>query len=221
APDLSSFRIKEYPFYSSIVNQVKTIQSFDRPVILVDDILHKGYRMKSLDPILKENNIQVQKLMVGLLSGRGKDLMRVQEREVDSVYFVPNLKAWFVESSQYPFIGGDGVSRNTGTIDDAFTAINLIMPYISPLFLAGIDNEATFNFSMVCLENARDIFKTIEEEYQSIFQRKLTLSRLSEAIISPKMPDIGPCLDYDRSIAPSAYIEGDIEKLIRLKGMVK
>ena len=34
---------------------MRTIQSFHRPVILVDDILHKGYRMRRLDPILNEN----------------------------------------------------------------------------------------------------------------------------------------------------------------------
>ena len=110
-PDLSGFRIEEYPYYSPIENQIRTIKSFNRPVILVDDLLHKGYRMKELDPILKKNQVNVSKLVVGLLSGRGKDLMTIQGRDVDSAYFVPNLRSWFVESSLYPFIGGDGVKR--------------------------------------------------------------------------------------------------------------
>lgn len=219
SPDLTDFRIKEYPFYASIPDQIKTIHSFNRPVILVDDLLHKGYRMKSLDPVLKENGIEVERLVVGLLSGRGKDLMTVQQREVDSVYFVPNLRAWFVESSLYPFMGGDGVTRDTGTIDNAFTTINLIMPYVKPKFLWDTDEEALFRFSKVCLENVRDIFLVIEEEYQNTFQRKLTLDRLSEAILFPRLPDIGQCLDYDRSISASAYVNSDIEKLIRLKGL--
>ncbi len=145
--------------------------------------------------------------------------MTVQQREVDSVYFVPNLRAWFVESSLYPFMGGDGVTRDIGTIGDAFTAINLIMPYVKPKFLWDTDEEALFRFSKVCLENVRDIFLVIEEEYQNTFQRKLTLDRLSEAILFPRLPDIGQCLDYDRSISASAYVNSDIEKLIRLKGL--
>ena len=148
SPDLSGFHIKEYPNYASIEDQVKTIHSFRRSAILVDDILHKGYRMQRLDPILTENGVRVHKLIVGILSGNGKDLMAVQKRSVDSVYFLPNLKAWFVESSLYPFIGGDGVERHTGTIDDDFTAINLILPYVLPGFLSKrCSKAAIYNFS--------------------------------------------------------------------------
>ena len=222
SPDLSGFHIKEYPNYASIEDQVKTIHSFRRSAILVDDILHKGYRMQRLDPILTENGVRVHKLIVGILSGNGKDLMAVQKRSVDSVYFLPNLKAWFVESSLYPFIGGDGVERHTGTIDDDFTAINLILPYVLPGFLSKrCSKAAIYNFSMVCLENARDILKTLEEEYQKEYQRKLTLQRLPEVVNAPKLTDVGQCLDFDRALAASTYVEDDIERLQRLKGLIK
>ncbi len=221
SPDLISFRIREYPNYASIEDQVRTIRSFRRPVILVDDILHKGYRMRRLDPVLNENRVQVHKLLVGILSGSGRDLMTQQGRSVDSVYFIPNLNAWFVESTLYPFIGGDGVERHTGTIDDDLTSINMIMPYMVPSFLARrCTKKAIYEFSMVCLENARDIMKTLEEEYQRLFQKKLTLRRLSEAVNAPKLTDVGQCLDFDRAIAASAYIEDDIERLQRMRGML-
>ncbi|MCR5034048.1 MAG: hypothetical protein K6B42_01345 [Clostridia bacterium] len=221
SPDLSSFRIKEYPNYAGIEDQVRTIRSFRRSAILVDDILHKGYRMQRLDPVLTENGVHVHKLLVGILSGNGKDLMAVQKRSVDSVYFLPNLKAWFVESSLYPFIGGDGVERHTGTIDDDFTAINLILPYVLPKFLSNqCSKAAIYNFSMVCLENARDILKTLEEEYQKEYQRKLTLQRLPEVVNAPKLTDVGQCLDFDRALAASTYVEDDIERLQRLKGLI-
>lgn len=220
APSLKTFTIKEYPYYSTIDDQVKTINSFDRSVILVDDLLHKGYRMRSLDPILNRFNIKVEKLVVGLLSGRGKDLMTVQNRQVDSVYFVPNLDAWFVESSLYPFIGGDGIQhREKPGPDDALTAINLILPYVAPSFLSDAENKAVFAFSKVCLENARDIFRVLEEEYQNLFGRKLTLGRMSEAVLFPRIPDVGKCLEYDRTIAASVYLESDIERLLRLREM--
>lgn len=221
-PDLSSFKISEYPYYASIPDQVRTIHSFHRPVILVDDLLHKGYRIRSLDPILRENDVPVQKIIVGIESGGGKDLMKVQGRDVDSVYFIPNLKAWFVDSSLYPFIGGDGLERHTGTMDDAYTAINLIMPYVTPPFLKkDADHQAIYSLSLVCLENARDILTALEEEYQLRFQRKLTLQRLSEVIAYPKLTDVGRCLDFDRSIAASAYVEDDIERLKRLRVYVQ
>lgn len=220
-PDLSSFTIREYPNYSLIENQVRTIRSFRREVILVDDILHKGYRIQHLDPVLNENGVKVRKLVAGVLSGRGRDLMAMQGREVDYVYFISNLKAWFVESSQYPFIGGDGVERHTGTIDDDMTAINLILPYVLPTFLSKrCTKAAIYDFSMVCLENARDILKVLEEEYQKEFQRKLTLRRLPEAINAPKLTDVGQCLDFDRALAASTYVEDDIERLQRLKGLL-
>ena len=221
SPDLTNFRIREYPNYASIEDQVRTIQSFHRPVILVDDILHKGYRMRRLDPILNENGVEVHKLLVGILSGSGRDLMTEQGRSVDCVCFVPNLNAWFVESTLYPFIGGDGVERHTGTIDDDRTSINMILPYMAPSFLARrCTKEAIYEFSMVCLENARDIMKVLEAEYQKIFQKKLTLQRISEAVNAPKLTDVGQCLDFDRAIAASAYIEDDIERLQRMRGLL-
>ena len=221
SPDLSTFRIREYPNYASIEDQVRTIRSFRRPVILVDDILHKGYRIRRLDPLLNDNRVNVQKLLVGILSGNGRDLMKQQGRSVDSIYFVPNLKAWFVESTMYPFIGGDGVERHTGTIDDDLTSINMIMPYTAPSFLINCcEKEAIYRFSMVCLENARDIMKVLEEEYQRIFQKKLTLQRLSEAVNRPKLTDVGRCLDFDRAIAASSYIEDDIERLQRMRKLL-
>ena len=221
SPDLRDFRIREYPNYAGIEDQVRTIRSFRRPVILVDDLLHNGYRLRRLDPILNENEVEVHKILTGIMSGSGRDLMAEQGRSADSVYFIPNLKAWFVESTLYPFIGGDGVERHTGTIADDLTAINMILPYMAaPFLVRRCSREAIYEFSMVCLENARDIMKALESEYQRIFQKKLTLQRLSEAVIAPKLTDVGRCLDFDRTNAASAYIEDDIERLQRMRGML-
>ena len=73
--DLGSFSIKELPFYPSLENQVKIIKSFDRELILVDTILHKGYRMQALDPLLTREGLKVRKIVAGILSARGRDLM--------------------------------------------------------------------------------------------------------------------------------------------------
>ena len=113
------------------------------------------------------------------------------------------------------------MERHTGTIDDDMTSINLIMPYVLPGFLTKrCSKRAIYEFSMVCLQNARDILKVLEEEYQKEYQRKLTLRRLSEVIYAPKLTDVGQCLEFDRTLAASQYVEDDIERLQRLKRML-
>ena len=55
--DLSDYAIEAYPEYSPLPDQVRTIRAFDRPVILVDDLLHDGKRLRSLSPLLKETGM--------------------------------------------------------------------------------------------------------------------------------------------------------------------
>jgi len=219
--EIKKFKVKEYPNYSKLTNQVKIIKSFDRGVILADDLLHKGYRIKELDPMLKAEGINVEKIVVGILSGRGKDLMTIQDRQVETAYFVPNLRVWFLESTMYPFIGGDSVERDGLTMNSGLiNSINLIMPYVSPTFLNDVPREKVYDFSMECLKNAKEILISLEEEYQELFQKNLTLNRLGEALLSPKCPDVGACMSYDYNLAPSVFVANDIEKLIRLKSTV-
>ncbi len=219
-PGISRFQITELPYHSPLINQIRTIKSFRRPVLLVDDLLHKGYRMKELDPLLKQENIQVSELVVGILSGRGKDLMEIQNRKVESVYFIPNLRSWFDESGLYPFLGGDGVHREGSANAGLIPSVNLILPYVAPNFLMDVPKAALYDFSMTCLENARDILTAVEEEYQAVYERKLTLNRLSEAINSPRYPDKGINMSYDLNLAPSLYLSNDIESLIRLESLI-
>ena len=54
APDVRSFTIEEYPDYSPLPGQVRTLRSFHRPIILVDDLLHKGYRIEKLDRVFRQ-----------------------------------------------------------------------------------------------------------------------------------------------------------------------
>lgn len=219
--ELDEFQIREFPFYSPLETQMRTLKSFERPLLLVDDLLHKGYRMRKLDPLLKTQEIDVHHIIVGILSGRGKDLMTIQGRQVNCVYFIPHLRAWFDESGMYPFIGGDSVDREEEVKAGLVPSVNLILPYAAPRFLQEANKEALYHYSMTCLENARDILRAVEAEYQLVVERNLTLNRLSEAFVSPRCPDQGLFMQYDQNLAPSVYLENDIEKLIRLKGIVE
>ena len=69
--------------------------------------------------------------------------------------------------------------------------------------------------SRCCLESARDVISTLEQEYRILYGRNLTLSRLPEAIILPLCPDKGTCLHYDPNLAASVYLENDLEQLLR------
>lgn len=217
APDMKSFNVSAFPHYLDLDAQVRMIKSFNRPIILIDDILHKGYRIKKLDPLLKKEDINVQKIIVGILSGKGKELMEVQGREVESAYFIPKLKAWFNESSFYPFIGGDAVWRGAFTQKNLLPSINLVLPFTSPTFLIGASNDAIYNMSEVALENALEIMTAIENEYQLMHERNLTLNSLGQVLTIPRCPDLGKFMNYDFNMAPSAYIRNNLEHLRRLK----
>ncbi|MDL2234894.1 HD domain-containing protein [Christensenellaceae bacterium OttesenSCG-928-L17] len=221
-PDMENFKITKYPGYSSLRNQLRTIQSFNRPILLVDDLLHKGYRLEWLDTIFKELGLDVKKIIVGLLSGRGKDLMSVQERQVESVYFIPNLRYWFNESMLYPFLGGDSVVRPKSREHSLLLpSVNQILPYTAPMFISGASNEALFDLSLTCLENARDILLVLERRHQQMFGYNLTLNRLGQAMQTARVPDKGGCMHYDRNLSASVYVENDIEMLLRLKYMLR
>ncbi|SHJ97191.1 nicotinate-nicotinamide nucleotide adenylyltransferase [Paramaledivibacter caminithermalis] len=216
-PYIKDYEIRAYPYYMNLENQVKMIKSFDRPLILVDDLLHKGYRIKALDPILKKVNVEVKKIFVGILSGRGKELMDIQDREVDFAYFIPKLKVWFNESAMYPFIGGDTLWRGVYPKRNLVPSINLILPYTSPTFIKETSNEAIYNLSRVSIENSIEILTVLEAEYQKINERSLTLAHLGEVFISPRCPDHGENMNYDLKLNPSHYLKNDLTLLDRLK----
>ncbi len=109
--DAKRYDVRAYPHYLPIETQAKTMKSFNRKTILVDDLLDKGYRLQAIDNVFAMNNVEVERIVVAILSGRGKALMENENRKVESAYFIPRLKVWFNESHLYPFIGGDSLWR--------------------------------------------------------------------------------------------------------------
>ena len=221
ARDLTSFDIENFPGYAPLESQIRTIHSFRRPVILVDDLLHSGNRIRALDPLFRQEGVVIDRVLVGLLSGRGRDLMAAKGRSVDSVYFIPNMRSWFVESTMYPFIGGDTVGHEEPSVPGLTPAVNLILPYAFPRFYRECGREAVFRFSCACLENARDILLALETTFRERYARNLTLSRLSEAVILPLSPDKGSCMHYDPSLPASVFLQNDLEMLLRMRNVLQ
>ena len=215
-PDLSTYSIEAYPDYSPLPDQVRTIHAFARPVILVDDMLHDGKRIRRLAPLLAETNTPVDQVLVGYLTGMGRDLMEQLGYDVDAIYYLPNLRLRFVESTLYPFIGGDTVRRTERLPGGLQPSVNRILPYAAPEF-APMDGRTAWELSLCCLENARDILLALETEFRGLYARNLTLNRLGEAVVLPLCPDKGGCITYDVSRAASACLEGDIEMLKRMR----
>ncbi|MBU3189790.1 cytidyltransferase [Clostridium bowmanii] len=220
SPNIKKFHIGEFPYYLNLQHQIKMIKSFNRPVILVDNILHKGYRMKALDPLLKNEFVNVKKIIAGILSGRGKDLMDMQNRDVDSVYFIPKLKIWFNENTLYPFIGGDALWRGFYPNRNLLPSINLILPYTYPVFIKNARSKEIYELSRVCIENSIELLKVLENEYHILYTRNLTLASLGEVFTIPRCPDIGKDMHYDLNISPSHYLENDLQQLGRLNNLL-
>ncbi|MDP3448794.1 MAG: hypothetical protein Q8S22_12150, partial [Eubacteriales bacterium] len=211
----SGFDINESPGYSPLPHQVKTIKSFRRPVLLIDDLLHNGYRLEKLDPLFREQGVEIERVIVGILSGRGLDLMREQKRNVDCEYFIPNMLYWFTESLLYPFIGGDSVAG--GIVErDYPPSINLILPYQYPKYLHGAPAPAVRQYSRVALGNTLTILSVLEERYLKLLGTGLTLRRLGEALVRPRLPDKGAHMQYDLNVVASAYLKDDIRQMRRI-----
>lgn len=218
-PDASFSQIEESLNYSPLSTQIRTINAFNRPVILVDDLLHNGARLQKLTPLFKNNSIPISKVMVGIMSGTGKDLMDSNGQSCESIYFIPNMRHWFTISSLYPFIGGDTVRREYQSIAGISPAINMILPFVANPFFKDTSKEALYQVSLTCLKNAKHICRVLEEEYQQEFERNLTLNRLSEVMRDPCFPDVGIHVKYELNQPPSAFIENSIEQLERTRNL--
>ncbi|MBA7591793.1 hypothetical protein ES708_33959 [subsurface metagenome] len=119
----------------------------------------------------------------------------------------------------YPFIGGDALRRKIRTQGNLVRSINLILPYTFTSSIRNVSAKTLYSFSEVCIENALTILEALENEYQIIQQRKLTLDHLGEVIIYPRYPDQGEDMDYNLNLSPSHYLGNSLELLRRTKGM--
>ena len=247
--DLKGFDVRESRGYQTLDDQARTIKSFERPVVLIDDLLHSGQRLNKIDPILRKHDVEVRKVIVGLLTGKALDSMRLRGRDVRGAYFIPSISMWVNERDCYPFIGGDSIDnpeddrdiKKTGhsaernheasaagagwyavkrrpdaPAKEGNASVNLILPYAEPCFIDDGDAESMRKYSITCLENAADILHVLEQEYQSTFEKKLTVRRLGAVLTNPRRPVLGFGLQYDDHIAPSVYVENEIRRTKRL-----
>ena len=214
-PSMEGFDIVESPGHSPLRTQIRTLKSFYRPVILVDDLLHHGYRIEKLDRLLREEALDTRRLIVAILSGYGRDLMKVQGRQVDCEYFIPNLHYWVTESLLYPFVGGDSIGPAAPGAR-LLSSINLILPYYYPRYLSDATDEGIWRLSRTALENGCALLHALEKEHQAAFHTALTIGTLGEALEQPRLPRRGLSMPYDPTLPPSAYLADDLAQLERI-----
>ena len=166
-------------------------------------------------PLLRQEQVEIDRLIVGIMSGRGKDRMRLQNIETECEYFIPNLHYWVTESLLYPFIGGDSVAGRRQK-ERMLPSVNMILPYVYPSYFFDVTETSIRNLSKTALENAMQILRALEREHQRSFSAALTIRRLGEALLQPRLPDKGDCMTFDFSLPASTYLEEDLARLDRI-----
>ena len=216
AEDSLHYRIGHMRGYSDLGVQVQTLASFHRPLILTDDLLHNGYRLRRLQEVFRREQVEIREVIVGILSDTGLDLMAQQGCRVEAVYHIPNLLHWFNESLLYPFIGGDSVEGASGG-EGPLPSANMILPYYYPTYLGDVGEEQVAALSLCALTNARDILSAMESRHQSSFGTPLTIRRLDEAFLEPRVPYRSNDLKYRSDALPSSYLKDDMDLFRRLR----
>ncbi len=219
--DFQSYEVHNAPNYLDLDIQTKTIKSFQRPVILVDDIFDKGYRLKAIMTTFDKYQIPIDRLVAAILTGRGKAWLEMNGIDVESAYYIPKVKFWFNEAMLYPFIGGDAVQGQVLRNDAPLQSINLILPYVFPKFLQAVSKEKVADFSSSCLESAMIVLNALEEEYISLHGKGLTLKDLNAVLVSPRIPYKRQYLNYDLKSSPVDVLTADatyLSKIINFYG---
>jgi len=218
--DVMDYEIKSYPNYLSIGEQSRIIKAFNRPVILIDDLLDRGHRVKFIEESFVENDVSVAKIIVAIMTERAKVKFESKGLNVESAYYIPEIKVWFNESDLYPFIGGDAVWKGEVSDEKLLPSVNLILPYVYPRYIKGVNHQVLYELSKVCIENAISILKVVEAEYLRINQRGLTLAHLGEVMITPRYPDVGQYVELDYTRKPTEFLENELSRLDKLKRLV-
>ena len=91
-----------------------------------------------------------------------------------------------------------------------------MLPYAYTRFLHGAGERAVWELDRIALSNARDILQVLEERHGALLSGPLTLRRLGEAFIAPRIPYKGDGMRYDPNLPPSQYLDQDLDALERL-----
>lgn len=216
---LSYFTVEASPYHLPLTEQIKLLKSYNQPLILVDDLLDKGLRLQAIEHDLHQVGIQIESIVVGIMSGLGKRRLEQKGYKVIGGYEVSNLQGWYTESMLYPFVGGDAHGEKQKVSHGVLEVVNRILPYFTAPEAKGMAIEAYLNLSLQCLKNATQLMRALETHYYERHHRPLTVERLSEVFITPRMPHYGEGVEMKQDALPSFQLQNDmirVEQLLRL-----
>lgn len=217
---LSYFEVQASPYHLPVEEQIGLLKDFEAPVILIDDILDKGLRLQGIENGFKAHGIEIERIAVGIMTALGKRRMTQRGYAVEAGYYLPNLAAWFTESLMYPFIGGDSVSTQGSQVVrfGVLQGVNRIAPYFAAPEAKSMSTSSYLQLSEMCLENSIAFMEKLEKIYEAQHQRPLTIDRLSEVFITPRMPYYGEGVMLSATSKASTQLVHD---LLQLKQMTK
>lgn len=214
--DLSGFSICEKPGYAPLDVQAAAIRAFGRPMVLVDDLYHYGFRQRVLQRHMERAGIGLSEIVVGVISGHGRDIARERGVSVQAAYTVMNMRACLVESEMLPLVGGDSIESEATSQTTALVSVNRILPYADVSKELRCDRDEFYHLSEVCLSGAAAIYSALERRYRMMYSRNLTLERLDEVMVQPRI--LESCAGGDMTRTPSEVLGHELERLRRLQG---
>ncbi len=217
---LRYFEVKKSPHYPLIEEQVAIIKAFNRPVMLIDDLVDKGLRLNALEDYLINYNVPIHAVVVGVMSDVGKKRATKKGYRIMAGYYIPNMRAWYSESHLYPFIGGDAYFSADDRPYDILPSVNKILPYMN-YKIENTNRQAITQFSKTCLQQALMLVEAIEDQYNQNNRRPLTIERLNEVFVTPRVPYYGRKIKISRHSVPSDMIKNDLIRLEQIVALVE
>ncbi|PID79988.1 MAG: hypothetical protein CSB19_01310 [Clostridiales bacterium] len=217
---LNFFNVKASPNYPPVEAQVEVIKAFNMPLLLVDDLVDKGLRLQALERHFKAMQVPVAGLVVGIMSGLGKVRAEKKGYRILAGYYLPNMTAWYSESHLYPFIGGDAYYSGDDLASNILPSVNKIMPYMCSRNGA-TSGKGAIDFSMSCLHQGLSIIEKIEQKYHDAYRRPLTINRLNEVFVTPRVPYYGKKMQINHSSLPSDIIKNDVIRLEQIMTLIE
>ncbi len=217
---LRYFDVQHSPHYATIEQQVAIVKAFRRSVLLIDDLVDKGLRLHALEGFFKDLDLPIQAVVVGIMSGVGKTRAEKKGYRILAGYYIPRMRAWYSESQLYPFIGGDSYFSGDDHPQDFLPSVNKILPYMY-YQTENARSRVITQFSDVCIGQALTLMETIETQYKLKNRRPLTIARLNEVFVTPRVPYYGRKIKINHFSVPSDMIKNDYIRLEQIIALVE
>jgi nicotinic acid mononucleotide adenylyltransferase len=204
-----------YPYYADINSQLQTLRNFNRPPILADLFSLSGNTVMHIIEMAKAINLDIRKVVVGIISGKAQELLLANNIETEHLIFLPRLTNWFNLRHFYPFIGGETINQPFYYRKLIIESMNYIFPYRRAVQLKHINREHFLALSKTALSGAIEIFEFLEDAYLQEHKRELTLLQLPDVMEDPRRPihNLSYSVNWNERI--SDILKGDMEQVER------